>query len=152
MNRFSLLLFVTAVVMCPNVKGEKAPMSAEELRQTATDIIVGKVVRVYERTESEGDWSYTRFVAEISVGTVEKGESIEPADLAYVRYWKRRWVGGGRVPASTSGHRGLPSEGVTLRVYLARNAYDGFTRSNKDGGFNVIGANGFEKIEVKPNK
>ncbi|MGB0596531.1 MAG: hypothetical protein ACPGLY_07580 [Rubripirellula sp.] len=150
--RFSLLFLVTAVVLCPNARGEKVDMSPKELRQTATDVVVGKVVRVYERTEAEGDWNYTRFIAEIRVNAVEKGEAVEPDGLVYVRYWKRRWVGGGRGPTSTSGHRGLPREGATLRVYLAQNAYDGFTRTNEDGGFNVIGANGFEKIEVKPNK
>lgn len=152
LNRFSVLFLVTAVVLGPNARGEKVDMSPEELRQTATDVIVGKVVRVYERTAAEGAWNYTRFIAEIRVNAVEKGEAIEPDGLVYVRYWKRRWFGGGRGPTSTSGHRGLPREGATLRVYLAQNAYDGFSRENQDGGFNVIGANGFEKIEVKPNK
>jgi len=32
-------------------------------------------------------------------------------------------------------------------IYLAKNAYDGFTRDNHDGGFNVIGANGFCAVE-----
>ena len=32
---------------------------------------------------------------------------------------------------------------------LARNAYDGFTQDNTDGGFNVIGPNGFEPTPVK---
>jgi hypothetical protein len=35
-------------------------------------------------------------------------------------------------------------------VYLARNAYDGYTFDNKDGGFNVIGANGFETLNPTP--
>jgi hypothetical protein len=51
-----------------------------------------------------------------------------------------------RPPPSTSGHRGLPEEGDRVRVYLARNAYDGFTDQNEDGGYNVIGANGFELL------
>jgi hypothetical protein len=37
-------------------------------------------------------------------------------------------------------------------VYLARNAHDGFDPDNKDGGFNVIGANGFEKLAPPPGK
>ncbi len=36
---------------------------------------------------------------------------------------------------------------MTVRVYLARSAYDGFGYGNKDGGFNVIAPNGFEKIK-----
>jgi hypothetical protein len=53
------------------------------------------------------------------------------------------------MPPGTNGHRGCPSEGATLRIYLARNAYDGFSDDNKDGGFNVIGANGFEEMPEK---
>ena len=34
-------------------------------------------------------------------------------------------------------------------LYLACNAYDGFTQANTDGGFNVIGPNGFEPTPVK---
>ena len=52
------------------------------------------------------------------------------------------------VPPSSPGHMGTPVEGDTVRVYLARNAYDGFTMDNTDGGFNVIGGNGFEKLTV----
>jgi hypothetical protein len=39
-----------------------------------------------------------------------------------------------------------PEIGQTLRIYLARNAYDGATNENNDGGFNVIYSNGFEKL------
>ena len=38
-------------------------------------------------------------------------------------------------------------DGATIRAYLARNACDGFGET-KDGGFNVIGANGFEKVKA----
>ena len=37
-------------------------------------------------------------------------------------------------------------------MYLARNAYDGFGADNKDGGLNVIGANGFEKLKPASGK
>ena len=43
--------------------------------------------------------------------------------------------------------RRIPKEGDRVRVYLARNAYDGFG-DNGDGGFNVIGANGFAPAPV----
>jgi hypothetical protein len=39
-----------------------------------------------------------------------------------------------------------------VRIYLARNAYDGYTYENKDGGFNVLGVNGFEKLKPKAVK
>lgn len=122
------------------------------MRKKATHVIVGKVVGVFERSETVGDWKYTRYVAEIRVDESEKGDGVDKGSLVYARYWRRRWIGQGRVPLSTSGHRGLPGEGETPRIYLARNAYDGFSRDNMDGGFNVIGANGFEKLTTKPSK
>ena len=79
----------------------------------------------------------------------EKGEGPAKGGLVYARYWTREWTGKGPMPPGTSGHKGCPSEGKTLRIYLARNAYDGFSDGNKDGGYNVIGANGFEAIVEK---
>jgi hypothetical protein len=134
-----LALAASAAVAVP-VGAEKAPMSREELRKTATHLVTGQVAAVYERTEAAGDWKYTRYVAEVRVGECEKGDGIKKDDLVYVRYYKRAWVGKGRMPPSSAGHSGTPSEGEFVRVYLARNAYDGFTSDNNDGGFNVIGA------------
>ena len=131
------------------IRAEKASMSPAKLRETATHVVVGKVSAIFSRQQTVGDWKYTNYVAEITVDKIEKGEKkmIKTGELAYVRYWKRTWIGEGKLPTSTTGHRGLPSAGDTVRVYLARNAYDGFTGKNMDGGFNVIGANGFEKIK-----
>jgi hypothetical protein len=131
---------------------EKVSMSPSELRQTATHVIVGKVLAVYERTATQGDWRYTHYVAETQVLTSEKGSGLRKGDLVYARYWRRSWNGKGRQPPSTSGHRGLPKSGDTIRIYMARNAYDGFTEQNSDGGFNVIGANGFEQVKARGGK
>ena len=78
---------------------------------------------------------------------VEKGEGLATGGLVYARYWTRRFAGR-MPPPSTNGHRGIPEEGNRMRIYLARNAYDGFGET-KDGGFNVIGANGFEKLPAR---
>jgi hypothetical protein len=123
---------------------EKANMTPQMLRETATHVVVGEVRSIYARKSSEGDWRYVRYVAEVRVQTVEKGTGMEPGGLVYARYWTREWARGNTMPTDTAGHRGLPSEGQVRRIYLARNAYDGFGTENKDGGFNVIGANGFE--------
>jgi hypothetical protein len=133
------------------VRAEKVNMSAEELRKTATHIVTGQVVAIYERTETDGDWKYTRYVAEVRVSDCEKGDGVKKGDLVYVRYWSRSWQGKGDVPPSTSGHRDLPGDGSTIRAYLARNGYDGFGET-KDGGFNVLGANGFEKLKPTTGK
>lgn len=77
---------------------------------------------------------------------------MKNGDVVSARYWQRAWVGQGQIPPSTIGHRGLPADGDTLRIYLAKNVYDGFTQDNKDGGFNVIGANGFEKVKPADDK
>jgi hypothetical protein len=125
-------------------RAEKVPLSQEGLRKTATHVITGQVTSIYQRSDKAGDWNYTKYVAELRVNECEKGDGINKGELLYVRYWTKAWIGRGEQPPDTSGHRGLPRDGQSIRVYLARNAYDGFGTS-KDGGFNVIGANGFEE-------
>jgi hypothetical protein len=121
---------------------EKVDMTPEQLQKTATHVVVGEVKQIWTREESDSNWKTTHYCAELAVSAVEKGEGIEPRGVVYLRYWRRQWVGSGPIPPSTNGHRGLPEAGSDVRVYLARNSYDGFG-STKDGGFNVIGANGF---------
>jgi hypothetical protein len=148
-RRLPLFAVIAAALLVTPVRAEKPQMSPEELRETATDVVTGKVVAIYARAETSGDWKYTRYVAEIRVDECEKGDGIKKGSLVYARYWTRGWSGKGQVPPSTSGHRNLPSDGEVVRVYMARNAYDGFGSDNNDGGFNVIGANGFEKLKPK---
>lgn len=127
---------------------EKVDTPPKGLRRTATHVVTGEVVAIYTRAATKGDWAYTHYLAEVKVAKVEKGEGLTSGGLVYVRYWRRKFTGA-VPPPSTGGHRGLPKEGQSLRIYLARNAYDGFTKENHDGGFNVIGANGFEKLAAK---
>ena len=128
------------------VRAEKSPLSPDELRKTATHVVTGRVAAVFERTEVAGDWKYTRFVAEVRVDECEKGDGHRKGELVYVRYYRRARGGVGEQPPSSPGHTELPAVGDAVRVYMAQNAYDGFTSDNTDGGFNVIGANGFEKL------
>lgn len=122
-----------------------ADMSSSELRKTATHVAVGNVQAVYEYIEYMDKWVYKRFVTEVRILENEKGEGLKKGDLLYARYWQRTWQGEGAAPSANFGHKALPCIGETQRIYLTRNAPDGFGE-NKDGGFNVIGANGFEKI------
>lgn len=143
-----LPLFVTFIVALAVTAGaEKIDVSEKDLYSMATHIITGKVMAIYERTEKKDGWKYTYYVAEILVDKCEKGKSVIKGDLIYSRYWSRSWIGSGQIPLSTNGHRGRPKEGDNLRVYLAQKAYDGFTYDNNDGGFNVIGANGFKSLK-----
>lgn len=126
-------------------RAEKVDMTPEQLRATATHVVVGKVKAIYTRGERDGGWTVTHHLAEVEVLEVEKGEGLAKGALVYVRYWTRRWTMPVPPPPSTNGHRGIPTAGETLRIYVARNAYDGFG-TTEDGGFNAIGANGFERL------
>ena len=151
--RTCLLLGLVSLMLWASVEiGEKVRMTAEENAEVATDIAVGTVTAIYTREQEIGDWHYVFHVAEIKVEKVEKGKGLSDKAPAYVRYWHRGWIGEGNVPPSTSGHRGLPGEGDQVRVYVARNAYDGFSFENKDGGFNVIGCDGFEVLKKAETK
>jgi hypothetical protein len=141
--RLAAQLCLLSVVTSP-AHGEKVNMSPAELKETATHVIVGDLLKIFERKQTDKDWNTTYYVAEVRVNEVEKGSDIVRNQLVYVRYWIRSRADPNRIVISTSGHRGLPKEGETSRIYLSQNAYDGFGTTT-DGGFNVIGANGFEK-------
>ncbi len=137
----ALLAVVAAVAWA--WRPEKANLSPEQLRTTATHVVIGKVEQVWTRAEESGSWDWTRYVAEVRVEAVEKGDGLVPGQLVYVRYWTKQWDSFfGTPPPDTNGHRGLPAVGTRSRIHLAKDAYDGFG-TTKDGGFNVIGANGF---------
>jgi hypothetical protein len=151
MFRTCALLVLAGFGLTSTARAEKVPLSPAELKSTATHIITGDVAAVYERTETVRNWRYTRYVAEVRVATTEKGDGVKAGDLVYVRYWNKAWIGAGQQPPDTAGHRGTPAVGETHRIYMAKNAYDGFG-TTKDGGFNVIGANGFERLTAEPRK
>ena len=150
-TRMPLLALLAALGAPALTRAEKVPLSPEELRTTATHVVVGQVTAVYTRAETSGDWQYTHYVAEVRVTDVEKGEGLKKGEPVYARYWQRRWISPAKQPPSTNGHWGLPNQGDRIRVYLARNAYDGFGNT-ADGGFNVIGANGFEALKPTAGK
>lgn len=138
-------IVVAIVSFGDSALAEKAPLSKKELEETATHIVVGKVQAIYSRQEQRGDYQYTHYVAEIKVDKVEKGEG--PKELLYVRYLDIAWKGPGQVPPGPGGHYPVPKVAEDYRFYLARNAYDGFTRDNKDGGYNIIYGNGTEPLK-----
>ncbi len=125
---------------------ERVDMPPEWLQKTATHVVIGTVAAVYESTASDAEWRTTRYVAEVRIKTVEKGEGLKAGELVYVRYWHRGWISASPPRPDTNGHRGLPTVGQTLRIYLARNAYNG-AGTTDDGGLDVVFANGFEKLK-----
>ena len=106
-----LLALAGLCVGATAARAEKVEMTADELKATATHVVKGDVVAIYQRTATDMEWKYTHYVAEVRVGATEKGDGLKAGDLVYVRYWHRAWVGDGLPPPSTSGHRGLPAVG-----------------------------------------
>lgn len=148
----SLVALLSVAMFCCEIKAEKPPSSTEQLLKESTNVVTGTVKAVYKRTEKKDSWEYTHYVAEIRVKEAEKGNGIAADSLIYARYWQKQWKGKGSPPPDTSGHYPIPNSNDNVRVYLARNSYDGFTDQNEDGGFNVIGTNGFEKLPSKTAK
>ena len=145
-QRLKLILLSSVILGLGGARAERVDMPPDWLNKTATHVIVGTVNAVYETTSSDKEWSTTRYLAEVRIKTVEKGDKLGEGALVYVRYWHRRWIAATPPEPNTNGHRGLPKPNESLRIYLARNAYNGFGQTN-DGGFDVIGANGFEKLK-----
>ncbi len=148
----TIVVLAAVAALAPALASEKVDMTPEQLSDVATHVVVGRVTAIYQREESQDGYDYTRYLAEVKVDAVEKeaaDRAVEKGELLYVRYWTRKAAGFFARPSpGTNGHRGRPAAGETLRIYLARNAYDGFDPKNQDGGFNVIGANGFERISA----
>jgi len=148
-KRTGLLRYVALILLllfAAHGDAEKAPYSRKQLESTATHIVVGKVQAIYSRTEREGNYEYVRKVAEVKMDKVEKGKG--PTGLIYVRYFDRNWKGKGLVPPGGGAYWPQPKKGGSYRFYLARNAYDGWSKDeNQDGGYNVVYVNGIQPIK-----
>lgn len=141
-----LLLAAFMLHACSQARAEKRPLTKAELEETASHIVVGKVQAVYSFKERVKNYGYTRYVAEVKVDKQEKGEG--PKDLIYIRYFTIAWTGAGPREPGPGGHWPRPEINKSYRFYLARNVYDGFSKSgNKDGGYNVIYGNGIQPVE-----
>ena len=131
-------------------RAERVPMAPEELQRRATHIVVGQVTAVYAREmPKRKGFVDTHYVAEVRPEKWEKGESPAGAALIYVRYWKREWAGIGLPPPDTSGYSSRPKDGERVRMFLTREGYNGFGHTT-DGGFTVIGPNGFDRESLPP--
>lgn len=107
-------------------------MSLARMEEVSSHIFTGKVVRIYstvDRSNSAKENTYS--VAEISLTRVEKGKHA--GTLAYVRFFTQR-PAGSQAPPGGSGHRGIPKEGETTRVFVT---------VAEDGGYDVLPPNGF---------
>ena len=145
------VLILLSLFLFNFIWGAKAPSSKKELETLATHIVVGKVQAVYSYKDREGirlvsGYEYDHKVAEVKIEKMEKGKISE--SLVYVRYWSRTWKGIGLPPPGGQSYENQPKKDQTCRFYLARNAYDGWSRQgNNDGGYNVVYVNGIQPID-----
>jgi hypothetical protein len=131
-------------IVCASVAGiggvacaEIPNMSSEKMQEIATHIFTGKVVKIYSTVErTSPQWEFTYSVAELDLTDVEKGE--HDGRLAYVRFWRRRYLGDGPPEPGHYGHRGVPKVGSQTRVYVM---------TEEDGGYDVLSPNGFAPID-----
>ena len=146
----SFLSALIPLVFLPSIWAAKAPSSMEQLEKIATHIVLGNVQAVYSYKEREGipvlsGYEYDHKVAEVKIEKVEKGKISE--SLIYVRYWSRKWKGLGLPPPGGQSYENQPKKGQACRFYLAKNAYDGWTKGSQDGGYNVVYVNGIQPIK-----
>ena len=139
-----------SLLLTPILWAAKAPSSKEHLEKIATHVVVGKVQAIYSYKEREGipvvsGYEYDRKVAEVKIDKVEKGKMSE--SLVYVRYWSRKWKGLGLPPPGGQSYENQPKKGQTCRFYLAKDAYDGWSKGSQDGGYNVVYVNGIQPIK-----
>ena len=139
-----------SLVLLPSIWAAKAPSSKEQLEEIATHVVLGKVQAIYSYKEREGipvlsGYEYDHKVAEVKIEKVEKGKIVE--SLIYVRYWSRNWKGLGLPPPGGQSYENQPQKGQICRFYLAKDAYDGWSKGSQDGGYNVVYVNGIQPIK-----
>ena len=138
MKRYRLSVILSALVvalLAPGAGAEVPNRTPEQLQEWSTHLVAGEVQTLYVSVSRGDKFEDTKGVAEVRVTAVEKGDGLEPGELVYARYWRRKWVGEGQPPTGSNGHRGLPKAGDVVRVHLKR---------AKDGGYDVLLPNGFQ--------
>ena len=85
-------------------------------------------------------YEYERKVAEVKIEKVEKGKIAE--SLVYVRYWSRAWKDWAPSAGGQS-YDPQPKKGQFCRFYLAKNAYDGWSKVRRmdTTSFTSMGSN-----------
>ena len=118
----------------------EAPWDVESLRK-AELIVTGQVQRAFTREVQTGSYIRTTHALEIAVRRVEKGQQRALGSLVYVRCSTGRPAPGAEPVSCGSGQHRVPKEGDCVRVYI---------RPRQNGGLDVYGPNGFEKLEPFP--
>jgi len=151
--RTNLVIVMIALVSVVSAKAERVPLSPEDLNKESTHIITGEVKSVYSR-DAESDLYgsgtiVTRFIVEIEIKSIEKGDGLKKGEMVYARCWSLKKRGSAGDRPGPSGHFGIPPEGDVVKVYLHHGSYS--PTGQGDNGYAVVYPNGFEKLE-KPKK
>jgi hypothetical protein len=150
--RTALAALGVALLWAAPAGAERVPLSPEEKAAEATHIVTGLVKAVYSRDVETALYGRgtveTRYLVEIEVQKVEKGDRLRAGDLLYARCWRlKKWGEAGDRPGP-SGHH-LPAEGERVRAFVARGKYP--PTGQADNGWAVVYPNGFEVLE-RPQK
>jgi hypothetical protein len=139
--RFRILFagLAASLVAITVANAERPAQSRERLMESASHALTGTVVRTYERQEQKDDRGFERTygIAEINVSLVTKGSDIKQGERAFVRYWVKKWIGGGSPPPGSNGNWGIP---------MATDSVEVFVEGNRETGYDVLQPNGFFKV------
>ncbi len=145
--RWVAWLLSIAVISVASVWAARPNASPEQLQRNSTVIVTGSVKCTYSSTSQDENWETTKFVAEVVIDRCEKGE-LPPRSIVYARYYQKRWIGKGIIPAGYSGISPQPQEGQSVRLHLTTEWNESLDRES-DGGLNIIGPNGVEVLKTK---
>ena len=129
------LIGLSLVTVPAIARAEIAPLSAEDLQEGATNIVLATVI---ERTVVEiptGDWIDRQFSFTLQVEDVLKGSHARGDRIENVAAWNRSWTGSHAPPPSGMGHRPLPLEGEVAKFHL---------ETAEDGSMQIMLPNGVE--------
>jgi hypothetical protein len=135
---FIAVLGFASVVLTAILQAEVPNQSLEALKKNSTHIVTGQVEKVTEISTKSANIDDIKGVCEITVTTCEKGEGIAIGKVIKARYERRPWIGRSPSPPRSSGHRGIPKKGDTVRIYMSK---------AKDGAYDAAFPNGFEQID-----
>jgi hypothetical protein len=146
--RFLAAALVISLFPVSLATAERIPLDAAELKGESTHIVLGKIKATYSReveTTRYGKGTLeTRYVLEIEVEKVEKGEGVKAKDIIYARGWRLKKYGADGPTPGPSGHRFSAAEATRVRAYLARGAYG--ATGQEDNGLAIVYPNGIESL------
>jgi len=139
-HRLGLPLLAILLTIAPlqrEAHAERPNLPPSQLRQLASDVVVGVVESVKTSTENKNHFRYTHFVYTVRVERVDKGDVELIGEAINAAAWRRAWIGRGGPPAAAYGHRGLPDVGDRVLMHLERRESE-----TDDRPLRIVGPNG----------